>query len=53
MGKEIKCVRCGLPKSQWKGRWEEALCGEWGKTTTYDTHKEKEREDIKAIKKKI
>jgi len=35
---ETKCTRCGLRRSEWKGRWQKPLCrvGE----TTYDTHHE-------------
>jgi len=38
--KEEKCTRCGIPKTEWKGRWQDPLCkvGE----TTYDTHLEKQ-----------
>lgn len=31
-----KCIRCGLPKSEWKGRWQDPLC-KVGKTT-YELH---------------
>lgn len=37
--KSIKiCVRCGLEKSRWAGRWEKPLCTVYG--TTYDQHLE-------------
>ena len=33
---EEKCMRCGIPKSKWKGRWQDPICkvGE----TSYDLH---------------
>lgn len=31
-----KCVRCGLPQEDWKGRWEKPLCKVG--PTTYETH---------------
>jgi len=34
--KKEKCIRCGLPKKDWKGRWQDPLC-KVGKTS-YDLH---------------
>lgn len=34
--KEEKCIRCGLPQNEWKGRWQEPLCKVGG--TTHDSH---------------
>ncbi len=33
-----KCDRCGLPKSEWKGRWQDPICKVGG--TSYELHKE-------------
>lgn len=30
------CLRCGIPKSEWKGRWEKPICKVGG--TSYDQH---------------
>ncbi len=36
MKEEIKCRRCGLQQSEWKGRWEKPICKV--DETTYEQH---------------
>lgn len=42
-----KCVRCELPQSEWKGRWQDPICkvGE----TSCDLHKEEVGESVNMV----